>query len=320
MRLVPWTLALVLSLGSAHAADTLDLYFIDTDGGQATLIVAPSGASLLIDAGNEGYGGRDAQRIRAAAREAGVKRIDYLLTTHFHPDHSGGIPNLLTVLPPAMFLDGGGEYPESYRAAFAQAKHQVVTPGDSIPMKGLTVTVAAAGGRTIAAEGRPNPHCEGLASRPADAPEHAQSAALVVEFGKFRFATFGDLDWNGELALLCPANRAGQIDVFLATRHGAESPKAVHGMAPRVAIINNAARSGADPAGWKNLAAAPGIEDIWQVHFAMANGGEANAPDAQIANLGGTSEGNHLKVSASPDGSFTVLNPRNKFTRRYAAR
>ena len=318
------SLFLLSLLAPLWADDTLDLYFIDTDGGHATLVVAPSGESLLIDTGNEGYGGRDATRIRAAARDAGVKKIDYLLITHFHDDHVGGLVNLLEVLPATTFLDHGvsvetNSYPPAYQAAFAKAKHQVVSAGDSVKMKGLVVTVMAASGRDITAAGEPNPHCAAVPTRAEVPGEDAQSVALVIEFGKFRFANLGDLTWNRELSLLCPRNKVGRADVFLATRHGNESPKAIWGMAPRVAILNNGARTGGEAAGWKNILASPGIEDMWQLHFAMANGGDANAPDARIANLGEAGDGVHLKVSAAADGSFTVLNPRNKYTKKYEA-
>lgn len=262
MGKVPWVL-LVLSC-RLWAADPLNLYFIDTDGGHATLVVAPSGASLLIDTGNEGYGGRDATRIQAAAKDAGIKKLDYLMLTSFDRGHAGGLANLLTVLPVATFLDAGGDYPESYRTAFGKVKHQVLKAGDSIPMKGLEVHLDSAG-------------------------------AIVVESGKLRFANLADPAWNRGLSLLYWDSE------------------------PRVAILNNSARN-ADAAAWKTVSAMPGLQDVWQVHFAMANGGEANAPDALIANLAEVGDGKYLKVSALADGSFTVFNPRNKFSKTYAAK
>ena len=266
-------------LGPLWAADPLSLYFIDTEGGQATLVVAPSGASLLIDAGHEGFGGRDATRIRTAAKDAGVKKIDYLLITSFESDHVGGIKNLLEVLPVGTFLDRGagtGGYPEAYQAGFAKGKHQVVASGDQIPMKGLAVTVLATG----------------------------ECAGASVEFGKFRFANVGDM---------CPPSKTGKIDVLF-TGNGGD---AVWETAPRVVILNNGPRTGGGVAGWKNIMASPGIEDMWQVHFAMANGAAANVSDALIANLNESEDGSFLKVSAAADGSFTVWNARNKYTRKY---
>jgi beta-lactamase superfamily II metal-dependent hydrolase len=318
-------LTMVLVAGWAHAAKTLDLYFIDVEGGQATLVVTPSGQSLLVDTGYAGFGGRDAVRIATAAKQAGVKRIDFLLITHFHDDHVGGVRNLLERLPVVEFLDHGPSiesngYPEEYAAAFAKGQHKVVVPGDKIPLKDVDVTVVAAAGKEIDRRGEPNPSCAGIESRPEETGENAQSVAIVVQFGKFRFADLADLSFNRELALLCPENKVGKVDLYLTTHHGGESPKAIWGMAPRVAIMNNGPRKGGDPLGWSNVMASPGLEALWQMHFNLAAGKAANAPDTFIANLDANDDGLPLKVTALADGSFTVVNPRNKFTRTYAVK
>lgn len=336
MRRVPATFVLfgLATALTAWAADPLRIYFIDVEGGQATLLVAPSGESLLIDTGYDGYGGRDAVRIAKAAKDAGLKRIDNLLITHFREDHVGGIANLVEQMPVVSFFDHGpsvetNDYPPAYRTAFAEAKHQVVKPGDKIPLKDVDVTVVAAAGRTIAsplgvasAAGpqETNLHCAGLEPKDGEEGENPQSVAIVATYRNFRFADFGDLGWNGELALLCPENKVGPVDLFLATHHGGESPRAIWALKPHVAIMDNGPRKGADPTGWKNVMASPGLEDLWQLHFAMANGSDANAPDAFIANLAENGKGEHLKVEVKEDGSFTVTNPRNKFGRTYAPR
>jgi competence protein ComEC len=329
MRRVPttWLLALFAWAGVAQAAKTLDLYFIDTEGGQATLVVAPSGQSLLIDTGYTGFGGRDTLRIATAAKDAGVKKIDTLLITHFHDDHVGGVANLLDRLSVVTYLDHGPsiethDYPRTYAAAFAKGQHKVVSAGDKIPIKDLEVTVVAGAGQTISVKGEPNPYCGGISERQSDdeAGENSQSLAVVIQFGKFRFADLGDLTWNKELALLCPENKVGKVDLYLTTHHGGESPKAIWGMAPRVAIMNNGPSKGGDPAGWKNVMASPGLEDLWQLHFALAGGKDTNVPDTFIANVDPNDQGKHLKVSALADGSFTVTNPRNKFSKTYPAK
>ena len=108
MNIVPRALGLLMAAAlSLHAAKTLDIYFIDVEGGQSTLIVSPSGQSLLVDTGWAGNSGRDANRIAQAAKLAGVKKIDYLLITHHHADHAGGVENLLARLPVGTFLDHG---------------------------------------------------------------------------------------------------------------------------------------------------------------------------------------------------------------------
>lgn len=333
MRRVPtrWlSLLLAVCAVSAQAAKTLDIYFIDTEGGQATLVVAPSGQSLLIDTGYTGFGGRDTLRIAAAAKDAGVKRIDYLLMTHFHDDHFGGVANLMDRFPVAMFLDHGPsiethEYPAPYVAASAKGQHRVIVPGDKIAIKDLDITVVTAGGKMIAGKGEPNPHCAGIpavaeSQAALEATENSQSVGVVITFGKFRFADLGDLTWSKELELLCPENKVGKIDLYLTTHHGGESPKGIWGMAPRVAIMNNGPTKGGDPRGWKTIMASPGLEDLWQLHFALAGGKETNAPDTFIANVDANDQGKHLKVSALGDGSFTVTNTRNKFGKTYAAK
>ncbi len=323
-----WLLVLLVACASAaQGAKKLDLYFIDVEGGQATLVVAPSGQSLLIDTGYTGFGGRDTLRIAAAAKDAGVKRIDTLLITHFHDDHVGGVANLLDRFSVTTFLDHGPsiethDYPSAYATAIEKGQHTVVAAGDKIPIKDLDVTVVAAAGKVIAGPGEPNPNCAGVAERQSDdeTGENSQSVGVVIQFGKFRFADLGDLSWNKELALLCPENKVGKVDLYLTTHHGGESPKAIWGMAPRVAIMNNGPDKGGDPAGWKNVMASPGLEDLWQLHFAVAGGKETNVPDTFIANVDVNDQGKHLKVSALADGSFTVTNPRNKFSKTYAAR
>jgi competence protein ComEC len=131
----------------------------------------------------------------------------------------------------------------------------------------------------------------------------------------------GDITWNKELALLCPENRVGKVDLAITTHHGTtESPVAMYAMAPRAMIMNNGPRKGGDPAAWKVLRASPGLEDMWQLHFAVAGGKDNNVPDTLIANVEDQCEGKYLKVSAEADGSFSVYNSRNKYTKTYAGK
>jgi beta-lactamase superfamily II metal-dependent hydrolase len=329
MRIVPLRIALLTLVlaRSAVAADPLRLYFIDTEGGQATLVVTPSKQTLLIDTGYDGFGGRDTVRIRAAMKDADVKKLDYLLITHFHSDHVGGVANLMTTVPVANFLDHGvsietNAYDAAWAGAFAKGKHQVVGPGDKIPLKDVGVTIVAGAGKDRAGTGEANAHCSGLAERPAETGENAQSLALVIEFGKFRFLDPGDLTYNRELALLCPRNQVGKVDLFLSTHHGSESPKAIWDLGARVAIMNNGPRKGGDAAGWKTIAASPGMDDVWQLHFGIAAGADGNSRDPLIANLvlGGDEDGKFLKVEALPTGEFTVTNSRNKYSKGYKVR
>ncbi len=341
---LPGALLLFVVMGAAvHAAGTLDIYFIDTEGGQATLLVAPSGDTFMIDTGFAGLDtpnpdkdvGRDAGRIADVARVAKVTRIGTLLVTHFHGDHAGGIAHL--TLPVGTFVDHGpalqdvptmkqkaGEYAEDWAAAFARARHVVVAAGDRIAVDGLDVTVVEALGRPIAREGAPNPYCGGIPTRPDGNPEDTASVGVVVQYGRFRLANFGDLPWNQEVALLCPANRVGTIDVYEAAGHGREPTRAVYAMQPRVVVLDNGARKGGGAATLQAFGKSPGFLDLWQLHSNVAGVAGANPADTFSANLEDVDNTAHpahyLKVSASDDGSFAVFNSRTNETKRYPAR
>jgi hypothetical protein len=206
---------------------------------------------------------------------------------------------------------------EAYQAAVAKADHRIIKPGDTIPVKGLDIKAMVSGGKHIEGKGEPNPYCAGIQPQDNEIAENGQSAGVVIQYGKFRFGDFGDLTWNKELALLCPENRVGKLDLFLTTHHGAESAKGIYGMKPRVSIMNNGARKGGTPEGWKVFKGSPGLEDLWQLHFSVAGGKEANVPDTMIANVDEPCEGKYIKVSASADGTFTVYNSRNRYSKTY---
>lgn len=333
MRL--WALAL-LCVSWLPAADTLDFYFIDVEGGQATLIVSPSGQSLLMDAGWPGFDNRDADRIAAAAREAGIQQIDYFVASHYHTDHIGGVPQLAAKLPIRNFVDHGpsvesGERADSlfatYAAERAKGNHIVVKPGDRIPLAGVEVTVVVAGGERITKPlrggGKANPLCASAERKRDDTGENAASVGFVVRHGRFRFADLGDLTWNKEIDLACPKNLIGPVDLYLTTHHGMDAsgpPQIVHALAPRVAIMNNGAKKGGSPGAWQVIRQSPGLEDIWQLHHSIAGGAQNNAPEQFIANIEEQCRGNMIKVSASVDGSFTVSNPRVMHTKTYKKR
>lgn len=322
---------LVLSVSTirlvAQSTRTLDIYFIDTEGGQSTLVVAPSGESLVIDAGFAGD--RDADRITAAAKMAGVTTINNLLITHHHEDHEGGVPDLLKRMPVQRFLDHGPTVEpkrpsyEAYEMAAASRPRRVLVPGDTIGMRDLDIRVVTSAGRFVDAAGGENPYCQGLEPRTEPVPwENPQSVGIVLQFGRFRFVDLGDLPWNASLEFFCPTNRiAPPIDLSLSPHHGtAVTPKAEWAMRPRVTVMNNGARKGGDPLSWRTLRDSPGLEDLWQLHFSIAGGMDYNVQDRFIANLEGGMDGHYLRASASEDGSFTIFNARTGETKRYAAR
>ncbi|SPF54656.1 Beta-lactamase domain protein [Candidatus Sulfopaludibacter sp. SbA4] len=318
------------------AAKNLEVISIDVEGGQATLFVAPGGDSMLVDTGWAGHNRRDANRILAAAKSAGVKKIDYLVTTHYHADHVGGVPQLNEKIPIRNFVDHGDSVESgkdanvlfnAYKAFRDKGNHIQVKPGDTIPVKGLDVKVLSSAGELIASPlagaGQPNPECAAFQKHDADATENAQSVGFLVTFGDFRMIDLGDLTWNKEYDLVCPINKIGPVDVFLVSHHGIDasnSPQLVHALAPRVAIMNNGPRKGGAPDTWQLIHDSPGLQDLWQLHFAIAGGKEHNSSDTLIANVDEICEGKWLKLVAHSDGSFTVTNSRNKYEKAYPPR
>ncbi len=341
------------SIAQGQPRDTLDIYVIDVEGGEATLFVAPSGESMLVDTGWPGFDGRDADRIAAVAALAGVTQIDFLIVTHFHTDHMGGAMQLADRLPIRTFIDHGltvdqGERP---RAAFERysnlrggGTHRVVRPGDPIPVTGLDVRIIASDGSVLTTPlsdtGGANRFCEDFAfhgedvtSRYGDA-EDQRSVSAFIGFGQFRTLIMGDLTWNKEHALMCPENMIGTVDLYLVSHHGSDtsgSAALVHALQPRVAVMNNGPRKGGAVQTFQILQATPSLEQLWQNHYAVAGGAEHNVPEQFIANLldETPSQGDQavhmgsahwIKVSARQDGSFTVTNSRDGFMQSYGPR
>ncbi len=319
-----------------RAASTLDVYFIDVEGGQATLFVTPSGKSMLVDTGWPGFNGRDAERIATVAKAAGVTRIDYLVITHYHMDHVGGVPQLAARIPIGTFVDHGrsvetGKEADDLYHAYVQARdlasHLIVRTGDRIPVEGIEVRVVSAAGqgilRPLHGAGEPNPFCATTKPREVDPSENAQSIAMLITFGKFRMVDFGDLTWNKELGLVCPDNKLGTVDVYLSTHHGlneSNAPAMVDALKPRVAITNNGDTKGGSPEALHTIRTSPGIEDVWQLHYAQDAGKENNAPEPFIVNVDQDASVSWIKLAAGLDGGFTVTNSRNGMTKTYAPR
>ncbi len=373
---------LLFRAASAQGAKTLDVYFVDVEGGQAIVFVTPGGESLLLDSGGDFDSdgeplSRDADRVIDVAKAAGLKRLDYFLVTHYHQDHVAAVPRIAAALPIGTFLDHGaqrgaelegergGRVYRDYVATRATGRHTEMRAGDRIQLAGnvqLTAVAAAAKPLTkplgLRGANTPNPLCAEFVRRPDDptmaaslAAENASSLATAVSFGQFSLLNLGDLVWNQEFDLVCPRNLIGEVSVLVTPIHGislAGSRTLVHALRPRIAVWNNGAMKGSrEPI--DVVRSSPGFEDLWQLHYllsrpairpmgeAVAPGGAANnAPDDFIANVTGKDGGvppnasmmtplhngpsaSYIKLSASEDGSFSVTNSRNGFTKRYAA-
>jgi beta-lactamase superfamily II metal-dependent hydrolase len=366
-------ISLATVAGAQSRAKALDIYFIDTEGGLAALYVSPTGESLLIDTGNPGS--RDNDRIMEVLGTAGVRQLDHVILTHYHRDHVGGLEELAKRIPIEHYIDHGpNSEPKEQIAGFqamyseltAKAEHTVVKPGDRIPFAGTSVIVVTAGGKTLKAPiagapgaGKPNAACADFHPRDESRvdPDNHQSVGVVIAYGKFRTVNLGDFTYNREQELMCPNNPIGTVDLYMTSHHGIDqsgSPALVHGLHPRVAVMNNSARKGGAVPTMQTLFTSPGLEDVWQLHWAVAAGLELNAPSLFIANVedpatiasilqnppptfgqasppasstpsprpaggGHTGPAFLIKVAAQADGTFTVTNTRNGFSKTYAA-
>jgi competence protein ComEC len=318
----------------AQAKDQhLLIYSIDVEGGQSTLLVAPQGGSMLIDTGWPGNNGRDAQRIEAAMKDAGITKIDHVLITHFHNDHVGGVPNLVQNVQVGEFLDHGENREDSditrhdYAAYLESIKgkpRRIVHPGDTITIPGLSVLVLTADGEHIASvpgvKPTANPYCASEPKWDLDATENPRSTGVLVQFGKFRFLDLGDLTKAKEIPLVCPVNLIGPVDLYMVDHHGMNLSNAkafVDAVHPRVAIMDNGAHKAGSPEAWQTVHEGPGLEDLWMLHTGEDSDAAHNSEEPLVANLKGGADGAYLKVVASADGSFSVMNSRTGQTKNY---
>lgn len=334
------TLALAcLTLPALAQSRDLKVFFIDVEGGQSTLFVTPTGQSLLIDTGWPGHEARDAERIVATAKQAHLSRIDYVLITHFHADHVGGVPQLAARIPIGTFLDHGPnreaneksavEGFDAYQAVLAKgsSKHLTLHPGDKLPITGMDALVISSDGDLLASPlpgaGQPNAFCGTSEVRPGDTTENSRSLGILVRFGGLKILDLGDLTWDKEMKLMCPNNRLGHIDIDIVSHHGwyqSSSPALVHAIAPRVAIMDNGAKKGGSTPTLKMFAKSPGLEALWQIHYSDEGGPDNNTADKYIANPQGTDAGLGLALTVHANGSFEIANPRTRATTTYSAR
>jgi competence protein ComEC len=306
----------------AQTARPLDVYFIDVEGGAATLTVTPAGESILVDSGWPVADGRDAKRIEHVARYvAGLSQIDHYVTTHWHTDHYGGIEDLAKRMPvkhfwdrgiPAAAEDDSRDFP-ILMAAYKRAsggKSRALKPGDTLPLRQVgrpvELKVVAANGKVLGEGDKAVPgYCDVHPSAPVpDNSDNARSVSLLLTQGRFGFLNCGDLTWNEEHKLVCPKNRVGQVDLWQVTHHGWEAsgnPALMRAIRPGCAVIVNGARKGASARTVRSLKATPGIEGIYQLHLNLTTGPEDNTTPDRIANLEEKCKAEFFRVQVRPE-------------------
>lgn len=344
---------LALSLGASIAAadqktGTLDVYWIDSEGGGSTLIVTPANESVLIDTGNPG--GRDAGRIVKAAKAAGLTAIDHVLITHFHVDHFGGAAEVAQQIPfgtihqraiPESDPDGRKQstFPVQIRPyREIAAKRETLKPGTVIPLKSpagtpkLELRCLAADQQFVAPSGaqraRKNPLTGSVEAKPKDTSDNANSAVFLLTFGDFRFFDGGDLTWNLEEKLVTPYNLPGVVDVYQTNHHGLEvsnNPVLLQSIEPRVVVMNNGATKGGQPGTFAAIRSVKTGPALYQLHqsYNVPAGENAAAPFvANRDNLTGADAAkcpaNLISMKVAPDGrSYRISVPATGHSETY---
>jgi competence protein ComEC len=328
--------AAVLAAGVLAApAGTLDIYWIDVEGGASTLIVTPQGQSVLMDTGFAGSGDRDASRIaHVVTSEAGLKRLDYVLISHFHADHVGGLAALARRVEIGAFIDhgenveAGADALAKEYADIAGARRRPIKAGERLPLDGVELIIVAAHSRYLAAplvDTGPNPLCASFKAQPEDRGENGKSLGYLLRSGKFEFVNLGDLSWNFQRELACPVNLLGRVDLFQATHHAVRDdvlPQQMWAMAPAVTVMNNGPAKGAGAVAVETILRSPGLEDLWSLHRALDNDLAHNAQERLTANLGGSDKcaAHWIRARVDAAGTYTLTNSRNGYSKTYQVR
>ena len=328
----------IVSLAKPPARKTLEIYYVDVEGGAATLIVTPAGESVLVDTGWPGFESRDAKRIQAAMQQAGITQIDHLIITHYHVDHFGGVPELAKLVTIKNHYNHGelpnppenGGQPKQYADYIAAANSKTITvkPGDAIKLRAargtpaVTLKFLAARGAVIGG-GKPNAACAEATPKPEDKSDNARSVGFKLSYGAFDFLDMGDLTWNIEKNLVCPANPIGNIDLYQVTHHGMDTsnnPILLKSINPTVAIMNNGPKKGGSANTVKWLRELPSLQALYQVHRNIATSDEQNTAPEYIANIEEkSSEMIWVSVDAAKK-NFTVTNGRTKASQSFASK
>lgn len=334
------TLVGVLALPTAAFAqspETLSIYWIDVEGGAATLVITPQGDTILMDTGWPRADARDAERIQAAMRDADVSEIDYLLFSHFHRDHVGGLEALADRVPIGQIIDHGESVEldredgrtlwDEYTSVAGDRRRSVV-PGDKLPLPRLEFSFIAAHRNLVESlEDRlPNRLCDGVSPPDPDMGENGHSLGYLLSFGAFQFLNMGDMTPDREYALACPENRLGVVDLWQVPHHGgygAIRPELAGALQPTVAVINNGPRKGGTPDSLSVVQSTASVGDVWQSHQALADDAAYNTDERLIANLTEEDDcdGHWIKATVHADGrTWTMTNGRTGYSRNYQSR
>lgn len=321
---------LVLPVGKVYGdqkTGTLDIYFIDVEGGAANLLVTPEGESILIDSGYPDNQGRDLNRILNVARDtAGLKGIDHAVVSHWHLDHYGNHAALAASFPIGQFWDRGipdtlAEDPgyqdriAAYRSA-SQNQSRPLKAGQYLKLRSgatpLKARVLSASRELITGEGPENPFADRHQPQPDDPSDNAASLSLLFTFGQFRYLTCGDLTWNVEARMVTPRNPAGKIDLFMVTHHGlpvSNNPALVLALDPVTAVMCNGPKKGGAESTLKTLREVTSLKNWFQLHRNVDLDPSLQAPRNFIANDGTTAdcEGQWILARVAPDGrTYTI--------------
>ena len=321
--------------GAPAKSGTLDIYWIDVEGGASTLIVTPAGQSILTDAGFAGFNDRDAARIEhIVKKEAGLQQLDFVLVSHFHGDHVGGLSALAKRVRIGAFVDHGDSVEGQSGAGgpvwheygqIAGTRRRTMKPGERLPLKGVELVIVAAHGQVLPAplgDSQPNQSCDSFKPQPEDRGENGMSLGYLLRHDKFEFVNLGDLSWNFQQRLACPVNLLGRVDLFQVTHHGVRDdvlPQQMWPMAPTVAVMNNGPTKGAGAVAVETVLKSPGLEDLWSLHRAVNNDAAHNAREQLTANLGATEAcaGAWIRARVDAAGTYTLTNSRNGFSKTY---
>ena len=339
-RLAALAAAMLVALplaGLAQESANLDIYWIDVEGGAATLVVTPARESVLMDTGWPRPDARDALRIQAAMDDAGIDSIDYLLFSHFHGDHVGGLPALAERVPIGAIVDHGdsvelgtarGQALWDEYIGLAADRRRSVAPGDKLPLERLELTFVASHRELLDAlePQMPNRLCEGVEAPGPDMGENGHSLGYLLSLGAFQFLNLGDLTPDREHALACPENRLGNVDLWQVPHHGgygAVRPELAGMLRPTVAVVNNGPRKGGTPESLAVLQSSAEVGDVWQAHRTLTDDAANNTDEALIANLTEEDdcEGHWIKATVQPDGlGWSMTNGRTGYSRTYQSR